>query len=625
MGNILKVNLNNGTTKVVDDTDLVKKFIGGKGLNHKLAWEEIPKNASAFDPENRLLVSVGPLTGTAAPTSGRATVGGIAAQCHPEMYTHSGVGGWFPPELKYAGFDSVIIKGKASSPVYLYINDGKAEVRDASDLWGLGTYSTQKKLKEKHGEGVRTLSIGPAGENESRIAILLTDTENAAGQGGFGGVAGSKNLKAICAKGSQNIKIAKPERLLEIRKDLSRKLSGEPVHSGGNYGYDGHTIKDVSYERSPKSCSHACDVHCWIEHYDWPKETRPGTHSGQLRCVGPYVFGWQTPFGVKWPLWKVGESDERARSGYEMTELINKLGIDEWELLAGMVPWLVMGWRTDVINEDLLGMPVKADDPDWWKDLLDMIAYRKGFGDTLAKGMDRTLKKLPPEYSETKYSQDKEIPTKIHLQEAWGYAGHWSGRGIHLSLPFPQWLLRALCWMTATRDLCDDTHIASKSEWNQEFKENPYTGKRGPKISIWNEHRSELKSSLTLCDWAFPRPGEQSDAEAKLFSAVTGINVTESKLDKIGERLKNMQRALLIRNHERDREMEFNEILPYLKRPDGTEGITVDVDKFNTMVDTYYEERGWDKETGRPTRSKLEELDLGNVAETLENEGTLPS
>ncbi len=619
-GRILKIDLSAGTSEVIDSTNLVQRFIGGKGLNHRLAWEHIPAQAGPFDPENCLLISVGPLTGTPAPTSGRTEVGGIAAQTYPPMYAHSGVGGWFGAELKYAGYDSLIITGRAAAPVYVWIRDDKVEIRDAADLWGLGTFDAQQRLKEIHGNDARILAIGPAGENRSRIAIMLTDTENAAGQGGYGGVAGSKNLKAICVKGTGKVRVAQPEELLRIRRDLAPDPRKSPEERGGKWIYDKESLDNVPYPRNRTSCTHACDRACWFEFRGVPRRTRPGLHAGRWGCIGPYTIGWQHPMGYDWPLWFQG-----FEGGFEATELMNQYGLNEWELLAGMVPWLVMGDHEGVLTDKRFDVikPITPNKPEWWVTLIKAITYRQGIGDLLAEGVSRAIDELGPEqYGETIYQGERKRPTRISLQEAWGYAGHWSGRGIHAVREFPHWLLEALVWMTATRDPLDDTHIVARDEWMEEFNKNPYEGTKGAEIAIWNENRSELKSSLTLCDWSFPIP-TKSDAESRLFSAVTGMELDEKGLDMIGERNKNMQRALLVRNYGRDRAGEVAEIMPWFKRPDSTRGIVIDEEKFNGLVDTYYTLRGWDTKTGRPTRETLERLGLEDVANALAKEDKL--
>lgn len=629
-GKIARVDLSSGQISTLDTEEYALKFIGGKGFIHRLAWEEIPRGTGAFDPDNRVIIATGPLTGTPAPTSGRTEVGGVAPQCSPEMYSHSGFGGWFGAELKYAGFDAIIIQGKAPSPCYLWINDGKVEIKDANKLWGLGAYGTQQELQKEYGKSIRSLVIGPAGEHKSRIAVLLTDNSNAAGQGGFGGVVGSKNLKAISVKGSQSVRIAHPDELLEIRAEISPKNSKNPVKVDTKFEYDGHIVENIAYQQYRVACTHACPKKCMSVFKDVPRSTRPGLHNTQIGCIGTMIIGWENcmtwkdTIPIKWPLW-----NQNLERGLEALELINEYGLNKYELLGGMIPWIAMAAHEGILTEKDFGFPINADDPEWWVKILHMIAYREGFGDILSEGTTRAINILGKDkYGETIYTGyrgygTKEMPTTISLQEAWGYAAHYSGRGINASLPYPDWLLRALTWMTQSRDSNNDTHHRDRTEWMEEFKKDPYRGEMGPWMAIWDENRSELKCALTLCDWAFPMPYIPS-AEARLYSAVTGIDTSEEEMDKIGERLKNMQRAILIRNHDRTRSVEVGEILPFFKKPDGTQGISIDEDEFAVMVDHYYEQRGWDRMTGWPTRNKLAELNLQDVANELSILGLLP-
>jgi aldehyde:ferredoxin oxidoreductase len=277
-GNILKVDLSTATIQTIDTERYVPKYLGGKGLIHRIAWDEIPRGTGAFDPDNRLILAVGPLTGTPAPTSGRAEIGGVAPQSNPEMYSHSGIGGRIGAELKYAGFDAIIIHGKASNPCYLWINDGICEIKDASQLWGLSTYSTQLELQNIHGKNITSLTIGPAGEHESRIAVLITGSHNAAGQGGFGGVAGSKNLKAISIKGSKNVRIACPDKLLGIRRNISKPQYKNPLTMESKFEYDGHLVDGRLFRKFHTACSHACDRYCATALMGIPESTRPGVH-----------------------------------------------------------------------------------------------------------------------------------------------------------------------------------------------------------------------------------------------------------------------------------------------------------------------------------------------------------
>ena len=191
VGKILRVDLTNSKISEVSTFDYVPRFLGGRGLGAKICWDEVSLEVGAFDPENRLIFATGPLQGTLAPSSGRLMVVGKSPQTGPvESYARSGVGGHFAPQLKWAGYDALIIQGRASKPVYLWITDQKAEILDAAGLWGLDTYQTQQTIWKLHGDKTRVMVIGKAGENRSRIACILTDTGDAAGQGGFGGVMG---------------------------------------------------------------------------------------------------------------------------------------------------------------------------------------------------------------------------------------------------------------------------------------------------------------------------------------------------------------------------------------------------------------------------------------------------
>jgi aldehyde:ferredoxin oxidoreductase len=279
---------------------------------------------------------------------------------------------------------------------------------------------------------------------------------------------------------------------------------------------------------------------------------------------------WKDEQLIDWPLWSQG-----FKGGLETLELLNQYGLNMYEILAGMVPWIVMAAHEGVLTENDFGFPIDPNNTEWWVSLLRMITFKEGFGEILAEGTTRAIDTLGKEkYGNTIYTGirtlgGRQAETPISLQQAWGYAEHWSGRGLHSSLPYPEWRLRALTWMTQSRDSNNDTHHRDRAEWMDAFYTNPYRGSIGPWMAIWDEHRSELKCSLTLCDRVFPMP-YYSSVEAELFSAVTGQDIAEDELDKIGERLKNLQRAILIRNHNRSRDVETGEILPFFKRPDGT-------------------------------------------------------
>jgi len=231
-GKILRVDLTGGKVSTIDTAAYVPRFIGGLGIAAKIAWDELRPGVDALSPENMLFIMVGPLTGTLASGGSRVVVAGIAPQQRPSVFSRSGMGGHWGAELKYAGFDGVMVQGKAEKPVYLWVHDGEAEIRDAAELWGTGTYGTTSTLRATHGPKTRVISCGQAGERLSRIACIQTETGNAAGQGGFGAIMGSKNLKAIAVRGTLGVRVADPQRLLDICLNASREGQSPPPPPG---------------------------------------------------------------------------------------------------------------------------------------------------------------------------------------------------------------------------------------------------------------------------------------------------------------------------------------------------------------------------------------------------------
>ncbi|MFW5874991.1 MAG: aldehyde ferredoxin oxidoreductase N-terminal domain-containing protein, partial [bacterium] len=195
-GRILDVNLEGGSFRDRDTMPYAERFLGGRGIATSIYWEEVTPDTGALEPENRLIFMAGALVATGAQGATRMTVMGKSPMRMPEGFCYGNLGGFFPAYLKRAGYDGVVISGRAEKPVYVLVKDGVPELRDASELWGKGTYEVQKRLKETHGSKVRFVSIGPAGENRCRNATVITDHEGSA-TGGFGAVMGSKNLKAI--------------------------------------------------------------------------------------------------------------------------------------------------------------------------------------------------------------------------------------------------------------------------------------------------------------------------------------------------------------------------------------------------------------------------------------------
>ncbi len=368
VGKVLWVDLTNRKITKVPIADYEpEKYVGGVGLNARHFWDLGCPKVAAFDPGNPLLISVGPLTGTLIPGASRAEVCSIAPQCYPEeLYSYSGFGGKWPAELKYAGYDGIVITGRANKPAYLSVYDDDVQIKDASHLWGLDTFETQKALIGNNLKAT-ALCIGPAGENLSRVAIILNQTGSAAGQGGFGAVMGSKNLKAIVVRGTGTIKIARPDELLELAK-YAKALSvdtsaaecqhnGEVAYMAGKQSADELISKYWEKGAGCYGCPWQCNGFYNV----------PGIGKGYAVC-GQFSYGLP---GVRGPAepgddttW-LGEHEHTApavsaKSMWEANILTQKLGINNFELW-GLTGFLWKCSKEGVFKMKDLGLPT----PKW--------------------------------------------------------------------------------------------------------------------------------------------------------------------------------------------------------------------------------------------------------------------
>jgi aldehyde:ferredoxin oxidoreductase len=327
-GKILQVDLTNQTINKVPTANFrPEAFIGGVGLNAKIFWDLGCPKVDAFNLRNPLIISTGPLTGMYGPF-GKGEVCSISPQCYPdELFTYSGFGGMFPAEMKYAGYDSIVILGRAQRPVYLSILDEDVEIKDAADLWGLETFEAQKVLIADEPEA-SLLVIGPAGENLSRMAVILNETKFAAGQGGFGAVMGSKNLKAIAIRGTRAIAIAKPDKALELTRIIreeNEKINWLRLMFKTPYTAPQET-RDIfakKYFKKHYGC-YGCPLQCHSIHYI------PGIGLCGASCAN---WLWAPTFSVD------------PKEIWETNVLSQRLGINTFETIGGIAALLALSTK----------------------------------------------------------------------------------------------------------------------------------------------------------------------------------------------------------------------------------------------------------------------------------------
>ncbi|MFP3897067.1 MAG: aldehyde ferredoxin oxidoreductase N-terminal domain-containing protein [Anaerolineales bacterium] len=631
-GRILNVDLSSGEVSHIDTTDYVPAFIGGVGVAARIAWERGPLDPDPFAPRNPLMIMTGPLTGTLASGAGRVEVAGVAPQQHPPVFSRSGMGGHWGAELKYAGYDGLVIEGKAEKPVYLWIHDDEVQIRDARELWGTGTFHTTRALCDVHGEKVRVISCGQAGENLCRVAVIQTETGNAAGQGGYGAVMGAKNLKAVAVRGTGGVRLADPQKFMDLCLHASRE--GQKPHSLGIDAAAGENYR----MRKCGFCMTPCVHRIYM---DVSSGTDAGTHTVARQC---------------WGYMKVPpEVEAEARS------ITSDYGLNGWEISYGVIPWLQLCKQHGLIDQiDGLDIPVPESPLLYLRDtascsaeflttLVKKMARREGeIGDALADGACYAADRLFD--GRGRELLDRIYPRHCGQTEHWG--GHWGPGGI---VYWPWWLPPILQWCVDTRDPAND----STHQWTEHVQHYlPQSGpRRGPfsleKVrnvcarvygdpdvgdpsftydppeakaipAIWHSDRGMIVDSLVLCDYentrVFSVLSEDGSADtalmAKLFSTSTGYRVSEEELDRAGERIWNQLRAIDVRDHGRDRDIDESTLDGFMY-PGKDDGVMLDRQKFITLLDTYYALRGWNVHNGWPTRKRLEELGLADVADVL--------
>ena len=295
-GKILKVDLSRGITVDTATTDYADRFVGGRGIGAKIYWDEVSPKVKALDPENRLIFAIGPLAGFSGLAGSRFQVCGKSPAITPESFSYANLGGSWGAWLKFAGYDALIIQGKSDKPVYLLIQDGKTEIRDASFLWGKGAIEIREIIKARLGADIRVAAIGPAGDNMAVMANVIAD-DDASGSGGFGAVMGSKNLKAIAVGANERkVMAANPEKLKELVKyGRSLKKDSRFIFSGPHRMWSSYVPENL--KSNPKLKRSAC---CWYECLERPIAV---FHGLSIDGNQPSCFSWyqRNVECIQWP------------------------------------------------------------------------------------------------------------------------------------------------------------------------------------------------------------------------------------------------------------------------------------------------------------------------------------
>ena len=633
-GRILRVDLTRGEISEQPTSDYIPLFIGGRGIGQWILLQEVEPGTDPYAPENVLTFNAGALVGTLAPCSGRLSVdtknpltGGVCS---------SNAGGHFAPELKYAGFDSVVITGQSSRPIYLWIHDGQAELRDASDLWGLDTWETEKVLRRELGDPeVRVALIGPAGENLVRGACLIADRARAAGRGGSGAVMGAKRLKAIAVRGHGELVPADQGAFLAHTRACYHKLMSSDIikvyRAGGSMRFAGAGGPDGNFPQAVRN---------YQDSY-WPLEKsrriyepalKEGYERRKLGCFncpiscshfyaveeGPYAGSAGEGFEINSARAFGSNMDiDYPPAIIEAHNYCSRMGLDV-DMAGACLAFAFEAYeRGDLSREECNGLELTWGNHQAAVELLRAIVERRGIGDLLAEGVKRASERLgrgSQEYAlQVKGADLNEASMRPMKAWALGIILSTHGGG-HLDGSPGAWAWRG------------------QEELARSYFGNPRPGAAGEyhdqaNVVIWFENYKAVIDMLGICYFTsmwIDALALSPDDYAALLSAGSGVAYDADELMLVGRRLHNVQKAFNTLHTGYSRE---DDVPPKrLQEPAQTgpfKGERLDPDQWQTMLDEYYGANGWDLETGWQTRESLGALGLEEVSTKLEAFGRL--
>lgn len=612
-GKILTVNLSTEEISIKPtDIELMKQYIGGRGFAVHYLYKHLSPKIDPLGEENILIISLGPLCGTLAPSSNRYSIvtkspltGGIG---------YSNSGGHFGPELKYAGYDAVIIKGRTKHPLILYIEDDVVELKSATELWGKDTFETHSILEANYPEYSQFLYIGQAGEHTVKYAAILNNHSRAAARTGVGAVMGSKRLKAVVVKGTKPVTVADPERFNQVIDASLQRIKKDPAfpalseygtsflvdlaHIGGGLatrnnqtgtfeGYEGISSETFyeKYRVKSESCF-ACPIHCGK--YSRVKDGKYKSQGGAPEYEAIVCLG--SKCGI-----------DQLDAIIYANELCNRYGIDT--ISAGdTVAFAMEAYENGLITQaDTDGLALQWGDADVLIELIRRIAFREGIGNILAEGVRAAKTHFPGSDDFALEVKGMEPPAyDVRTAKAFGLGWATATRGADHLAALPNFEL-----------LGYDKEVGL--EWfGSEKAVDPYAWESKPLMVYWHENFGAVVDSAEMCKYTcFSAYAVKPSDMADFLNAANNWQLTEKDVLLIGERIYNIERLFNLREgigrHQDDLPKRFKKIA----MPEGpAAGQIVELDK---MLPIYYKYRSWDWETGYPSAAKLVELNLEEI------------
>lgn len=591
-GKLLRINLTERTIKEEAlNLEVANQYLGGRGLGTKILMDEVAPSVDALSPDNKLIVMTGPLSGTPTPTGGRYMV--ITKSPLTGTVACSNSGGHWGAELKYAGYDGIVIEGKADGPVYIHIEDEVVTIKDASDLWGRLVSDTTNTLIGRHGEKSRVMTIGPAGEKLSRIAAIMNEKDRAAGRSGVGAVMGSKNLKAIVVRGTSKVAIHDPEALKAVFSESLKKIKANGVTGTGLPTYGTAVLVNIINENG------AYPVNNFQASYDENADAisgetmadkylvkREACHRCPIGC-GRYckvddIEGGGPEYETIWAFGSdcgITNLGEVIKANY----WCNELGLDTISAGATIAAAMELYQRGFITDKELDGTPLAFGDESavvaWTK----KMGYREGFGNDMAEGSYRMTEKYGA----------VELSMTVKKQEIPAY----DPRGIQG---------QGLQYATSNRGGCHVRgYLISPEILGLPTKLDRFALEGKAAWCIGFQDLTAVIDSLGLCLFTSFALGAPDYAE--LLNHVCGTNHDAESIVKAGERIWNLERMY---NLAEGVDPSQDTLPKRLLEEPIVAGPSKDwVHKLSELLPEYYSLRGWSPE-GIPTDARLQELGI---------------
>ena len=598
-GKILRVNLSDGRIVISPLPEkLAKEYLGGRGFTARILYDELKPGIEPFSIDNKVVIASGPLCGIFLPAGGKLTFASKSPATN--SYGDSNVGGHLAAEMKYAGYDVIIIEGKAKDPSYIYIKNDKVEIRDASKYWGKGAITSEKMLKDDLGKEFEIAVIGPAGENRIKYACISHDFGRQAGRTGIGAVMGSKNLKAVAVNGTKSLKLADPDKLMAVSKqafaDCIKHPSWKLWHDQGTASVVNWSNQQGSFPTRNFQSGHFKDYPN-ISGDVMLKETIV-THKACFGCpmsCGQYARTRKAgkTYHVEGPEYETAAMIGGDCAIGNITDLTyanwlcDELGIDT--ISGGSVAAFAMECydKGIITKNDTGGMEWKFGDINAFEKIMNMICYRQGIGDILAEGVKSAAEHLGK-------GSDK-FAMQVKGLEISGYE----------SRKAPAMLL---AYMTC--DIGAHHNRAWAITHDIQFGRDKIEGKAKRVIEL--QHIRPIFDMLGCCRLQWVELELSLNYYPQFLAAANGINITWDELMKASERVWNLTRLFLVREHEGfGRHFDYPPARVYEEGVQNgpTQGSRIKKEDVDKLLDEYYQLRGWDK-NGKPTSQKLKELGL---------------